>query len=606
MIAEKNNREKLNNIKIAAGLVFFLFLLLSLLFDFYYDLNDDVVIRDILSGRYTGEPEGRTNQLLFALGSILALGYRMFPGLPVFSLFLSLSLGVSLFMIYYRSLCYWKKRKTKVAGSLVLLVVSGVFLMKELVGIQYTAVCGILCGASCFWFLTTPCGLEKKEYWKKNLPALGGITIAFGIRSEMVLLCLPFAGLCGFLHWMEEVKEIRDNSRDLHPPKIREVFLTKNHLIKYPLFLVCLLGIMGILLMIEGGAYRRGEWREFRSFFDARTKVYDYTWYPSYEKEEKFYEENGISRVQYELIDNYNFGLDEEITAQTLKTIAEFNEKEKHLGGKAWKIKYFIREMVKLPISYGEFPYNCYVFLAYGLVVLLAVLQKRKWDYGWKIGLLVVVRSISWGYLIWSQRVVERISHPLYFLEFLILMAFLVKESYDRPLWNSEKYYRFFAAAALLLTFLAVFPQKKEEIHQELVRREKVLQKQSNLELYTKVHPKNYYYIDVYSMVDFTGKLYEKVDNSKRNYDFLGGWICKSPLQEKAKKEYLKEKETSIAKALLQENFYFIMEEEGDPSFLENYYREKEIFVEIEKIDQIEGTENPFQVYRVLPVEEGR
>ncbi len=29
---------------------------LAIRFDFYYDLNDDTAIRDILSGRYTGEP----------------------------------------------------------------------------------------------------------------------------------------------------------------------------------------------------------------------------------------------------------------------------------------------------------------------------------------------------------------------------------------------------------------------------------------------------------------------------------------------------------------------------------------------------------------------
>ena len=41
-----------------------LFLPIVFRFDFYYDLNDDVLIKDILSGVYTGTPEGRTMQLL--------------------------------------------------------------------------------------------------------------------------------------------------------------------------------------------------------------------------------------------------------------------------------------------------------------------------------------------------------------------------------------------------------------------------------------------------------------------------------------------------------------------------------------------------------------
>ena len=55
---------------IALGLTALLFGFLALRFDFYYDLNDDVLIKDILSGVYSGAPEGRTMQLLFPLGAV--------------------------------------------------------------------------------------------------------------------------------------------------------------------------------------------------------------------------------------------------------------------------------------------------------------------------------------------------------------------------------------------------------------------------------------------------------------------------------------------------------------------------------------------------------
>lgn len=597
MIADRKNREIINNMVMAVGMVLSLFFILSLLFDFYYDLNDDFLIRDIVSGRYSGEPEGRTNQMMYALGIIVALGYRLFPGIPVFSLFLSLSLGIAFYMIYYRSLCCWKSKRTKIAGSLILVIITGVFLIKELVCIQYTAVSGILCAASCFWFLTTPYGLNKKEFWQRNFPALLSMTLAFAIRSEMALLCMPFVGACGFIHWMEEAGEIKKRNQNINP--VEKEFFGKNMLLKYPLFLVCLLGMVGILMLIEAFAYRNYEWKEFREFFNARTKVYDYTWYPSYEKEEDFYKQNGISKIQYELIDNYNFGLDETITAETLEIIAEFNEKEKHIGGKEAKVKNFIRDMIQLPLNAGEMPYNIYVAVAYLLLISLAILQRKKWSYGWKIGILILVRTISWVYIVWAQRIVERISHPLYFIEFIIIMSFIIKEVYDRPLWNPEKYYRTITAVILVGVFSLCFMGKKAELNQEMVKRENVLQQQSQLELYTKIHPENYYYIDVYSMVDFTAKLYENIDNSKRNYDFLGGWICKSPLQEKAKKEYLKE-ETSIAEALLEDNFYFIIKEQREPAFLEKYYKEKGMKVELKKIDQIDYSNNPFLVYQLI------
>ena len=50
-----------------------LLLLLGLRFDYYYDLNDDVLMKDILSGVYTGAFESRNVQMLFPLSLILSL-----------------------------------------------------------------------------------------------------------------------------------------------------------------------------------------------------------------------------------------------------------------------------------------------------------------------------------------------------------------------------------------------------------------------------------------------------------------------------------------------------------------------------------------------------
>ena len=42
----------------------------SVLFDFYYDLNDDTAIKDIISGTYTGIPSGYCIQMLYPLSFI--------------------------------------------------------------------------------------------------------------------------------------------------------------------------------------------------------------------------------------------------------------------------------------------------------------------------------------------------------------------------------------------------------------------------------------------------------------------------------------------------------------------------------------------------------
>ena len=65
-------------------------LLFAYLFDFYYDLNDDTMIKDILSGAYTGRPSGFCIQMLYPLGWCIALLYKAIPAVPWYGLFLCL------------------------------------------------------------------------------------------------------------------------------------------------------------------------------------------------------------------------------------------------------------------------------------------------------------------------------------------------------------------------------------------------------------------------------------------------------------------------------------------------------------------------------------
>ena len=65
----------------------------------------------------------------------------------------------------------------------------------------------------------------------------------------------------------------------------------------------------------------------FRSFFDARTKLYDYYGLPKYKDHRSFYETIGLSRESYALLENYNFALDESIDTWRLEAIVAYQEK---------------------------------------------------------------------------------------------------------------------------------------------------------------------------------------------------------------------------------------------------------------------------------------
>lgn len=609
-----NTQEKLNNMIFSFSVVLGVYVLSACFFDFFYDLNDDMVIKDILAGVYSGVPDGHTNQMLYPLGFVISCFYRLLPNVPVFGIFLCTCFGICFWMISYGVQSFFKNVKVKAVIIVLFIGIFSSLMLWELVYVQYSVVCGVLAGTACFWFYITPVNSSVKEYWKWNIPTLFLVWLAFNVRSEMLLLTTPFIASAGIWHWMEATKEEKEQRTVIGTTKIWNYVFSKKNIAKYlGLIIAVLVGILGFI-GADYLAYRSQGWKEYRKFFDARTDVYDYNWYPQYQENKEFYTEHGISKVQYKLIDNYNFGLDESITENTLKDIASFKEKPKMLGSIGYRIKSSVLELIKQFFSFKDMPYACFVFVGYGLVIGMAIVQKNR-EYYWKLLLLLGMRCIPWFYLIFVQRALPRITHPLYVIEFLLLLAMLVRELYDRPLWNIEKYYRAIVAGILLVCVIGCFPRNFQRVKSEQVLREQNLEHQKLWDDYAKANPGNYYYLDVYSTVSFMEKMFEDVDNSQKNYDLLGGWVCHSPLQEEARQKYLTEvpdkgdnslddkveqEVMSIAEALLADNFYFVAEKSCDITFMKEFYASKGIIVRLEVEDSVGEGENPFLVYKIV------
>ena len=75
---------------------------MGVFFDFYYDLNDDTMMKDIMSGRYSGTPDGHNMQTLYPLGFFLSLLYRLCGGIPWYGLFLFLCQFGCLYLVGLR------------------------------------------------------------------------------------------------------------------------------------------------------------------------------------------------------------------------------------------------------------------------------------------------------------------------------------------------------------------------------------------------------------------------------------------------------------------------------------------------------------------------
>ncbi len=652
-----------------------LFLAAGLAWDYYYDLNDDVLIRDILSGVYTGEPEALTAQLLWPLGALLAGLYRLLPGLPVFGAFLWLCQAGSVFLILRRSLLWlearaggktpafsgqdgaempafsgqdgedcpscpvWKKLLLCSAETLL----AAVCLLYHLVFVQYTVTAGLLAAAAVFYFLTVPRNpavSEKEEsvvsFWLRCLPAALLFWLAFCLRSEMGLLLLPLACVAGIWKWSD----------------CRPVF-TKEKIASFAGFFGWIAAGLLVCLGADRLACSDPGWREFERLFDARTEVYDFydAGLRSWEDNRDFYEALGLSQEQCELLSNYNFGADDAIDASVMEQAAAYGRNTQgafahSLSEGVWLYAQRLRNNRAI-VPDDQLPW---LLPEAGLAALLLAaaagewigrLRRRKGGVGqtgtsdaaagsrggsscrrtgifWKLLLLGAVRSGLWMYLILRERVPERISHPLYFCE-LILLGWLLLDAMaggfragagsplagmesplagtERPLAGTERplagtgrlcavtsaaagrpsavlptengrLSRALPAAAALFCLAAgicFLPGQAERTQAESLRRQQVNAVNLAALSYYEEHGELLYLADVMSTVDFSEKLFSE-KSRPGNYDLLGGWLCKSPHSEKKLAVFGYE---SMGQAVSEgENVRFAGEPETDWSWL--------------------------------------
>lgn len=607
--------KKRENWLIPAFCCLVLFLGTGMAWDYYFDLNDDVLIRDILSGVYTGEPEALTAQLLWPLSALLAGLYRVLPGVPVFGAFLWLCQAGSIFLILKRSLdavsgsaAPGKIRAagtSSVSGSLKKLCLSlletlliAACLLYHLVFVQYTVTAGLLATAAIFTFLTVRERESERAvtFWLRCLPAALLFWLAFCLRSEMGLLLLPLAGVGGIWKWA---------ARAMRGP----VFTGRNAASFLGLFGLILAGVLACF-----GADRLAcsdpEWQEFEALFDARTQVYDFydASLRSFEENREFYEGLGLTEAQCELLVNYNYGADDAINAQVMEQIAAYGRETRgtfahSLAEGVWLYVQRLKNNRSI-VPDDQLPW---LALEGGFAALLLAAAFVRWraarkqkrqerDGGnerewkdrkafpkesgilWKLLLLGAVRSGLWMYLILRERVPERISHPLYFCE-LVMLAWLFLDTVcgmrqisgqQSSGWQTSGPeglpVRVIRIAALVLSLAAVviwLPQEAERTDAEYARREQG--NAVNLAALSRYRQENLYLADVMSTVDFSEKLFtEKIRPG--NYDLLGGWMCKSPHSEKKLAAFGYE---SMGQAVLSgENVRFVGEADTDWSWL--------------------------------------
>lgn len=583
--------------------------LMGIFFDFYYDLNDDMMMRDIMSGVYSGTPDGHNMQTLYPLGAVIALCYRISGSFPWYGAFLFLCQFGCFFAVGVRLCALADAVRKKMFCLLAAALFQWGIWLTHMVNMQYTITCGMLVGTAIFLFLTTPDSLVSgagfgaasdgppaKAFLLRSIPPLLFFLLAFQLRSEMALLVLPFLGLAGAFCWWED----------------RPVF-TGINLKKYGGLLMLLFAGMALSLGADTLAYG-GEWRTFRQIFDDRTTIYDF--YQEVVTEDDYAADLvslGVSPTAQTLLRNYNFGLDEEIDASLFSDVAAY-AKERVGGARDWG-KIFKEKLLLYryrSLHKDDAPYNLLVFLGYAVniisIVILLCIKKRKFleqtlYQGAQLFLIALVRSALWMFILMRGRDPERITHSLYLVEFCLLAGLFLREQRRTGTMSAAKPAKTAVGAAfvaLCLLSAANLVKAVPAVRADQVRRQEINADWEAIDAYCRAHADTFYFEDVYSTVAFSGKLLERQDNTIANYDIAGGWMCKSPLY-REKLSFFGIEEG--AEALLSGHAYFILSDEERElrglNWLTEFFAEKG--AKVEEQDRI--GEN-YSVYRVISLSE--
>ena len=584
--------------------------------DFYYDLNDDVLIKDILSGVYSGSPSGYTMQLLYPLGFVLSVLYRGLS-VPVFGVFLILCQFGAVWAVGYQSAACCKTR----AGKAIVLAAEGLLWTAafgmHFVYVQYTVTAGMLAGAALFWILTA-----KRRRWI----ALLLYWLAFCLRTEMALLILPLACIAGLCALVREARNEKRDAAEQKDPLVKKNAAEQKNApakrksgaaVRYVSLFGALLAGMGILYAADAAAYSGTEWKQFRQFFDDRTALYDYRldFAEQYEENKDAYEKLGISKARQQLLANYNFGADDGIDAGLMHQLAqaasgqEISAGQEASGGQGLSVAVW-RLLHENWFGKGDAPLNL-IWIGMGLAVCVLSCKKgRLWKL-WQPLLAGACGAFLWLYLLLQGRMVERVTHPLYLAQILLFAGLWLAERREeamreaaadkacaaaKGLLTPEHASALFAGACVAVG-LVFLPGTILEIGAEAGRRETVNAANEAVMDYCMAHPKTLFLEDVYSTVAYSEKIMTDRDKPF-NYDLLGGWLVKSPLTARKLSAF---GFSSMGEAVCAgEGVNLLAEAGADVGWLEEFFADTGVEASVLKVGSIEGGTD---IYQVIPAE---
>ena len=457
-----------------------------------YALNDDIQIRDILSGAYSGSPDLHTVDMGAVLSGILALLYTVIPFIPWYGLFLCAAPAAVFFIV-----CSVIMRSDKAAliRFLLIAMMSGLclwFLYPAYIMPHYTLVAAMFAAGALFLMMD-----------RKYMGGIIMLLICQQVRQQVFLMILPFAAAVLLLCFIED----KDKRRELKKP------------------LLIFAGTFACLFALNLIAYAGDSWQDFLKLNDARTALYDYTGVWTSNAAIDHYAQYGVSEDVLEFYSQYDLLPIEGADTATLNGMAAYREQGRHLEG----IEHFKAVLYDLVQIFLFDKGKARVFawgllLVYGQAVTVAMYRGKGWGILFGAG-CCLMHILIYGYLLWRGRVPDRVIVSLCMAQCFMLGGMVVRYS-D----NIRKIYWLIQGAVLTLVLSQVL-NVAENIRDTYDKQITVNNEDDVLYSYMAQNAGELYVLETYATVYHTA--YVTDTDRVGNTMIMGGWQYLSPLQDK-------------------------------------------------------------------------
>ncbi len=519
---------------------------------FVYAIGDDVIMRDIVSGAFTGKPDGHAIFMKYALGFVLSRFYLFNNHIDWYGFFMAGTLFLALAVILYRGLSAEKSLLWKGAYAGLTVGLFTAVMVFHAAQFEWTVSAAML-GASGLYLYATGTKQGKGQYILEEILIWLLLFLTFCIRPDVFFMVMPGFGISFLWKFVKSGKERKICFQELILPAA--VFLTA-----------------GVVTLIEASAYGEEGWKEFQKFQAARTQVYDYSGIPSFEANPAFFEELGLSEHEVRNLRHYALYLIEGMDREMMEALSEESMRQNAL-----ETRLFGRMKEGITLAWGQFVHKEYfpaslptLLFFIGILVLAFLYERRALV---PLALFWGAEGIFWLALGFVGRLPERVAFSLHLIALLAMGAYFYR-LYQKAESRIPQKGKAAAVSGILVLCLAaaVFQWKTAAAsNAEKIARD------GNYQLFKtacKEEPENIYFVETFMAEPVGGAAVTgRGDFRQNNCVTLGDWYSTSPLDEERFEALgIENAEETI---LTNPNAYLVVRDVEDTGFLGSYFAYK-------------------------------